>query len=75
MDKLNIHNLLLKFIKNNVILFALYFIFTLFQYPIHYIYIPEYYGKVINAFKDKESLMVDIQWFEPFSKYEVRGLC
>lgn len=28
-----------------------------------------------NAFKDKESLLVDIQWFEPFSKYEVRGLC
>jgi hypothetical protein len=27
------------------------------------------------AFKDKESLMVDIQWFEPFSKYEVRGVC
>jgi len=56
MDKLNIHNLLLKFIKNNVILFALYFVLTLFQYPIHYIYIPEYYGKVINAFKDKEQV-------------------
>ena len=27
-----------------------------------------------NAMKDKESLMVDIQWFEPFSKYEIRAL-
>jgi len=23
------------------------------EYPIHYIYIPDYYGKVINSFKDK----------------------
>jgi ABC-type multidrug transport system fused ATPase/permease subunit len=42
--------------KNNVILFAMYFFITMIQYPIHYIYIPEYYGKVINTFKDnKES--------------------
>lgn len=27
------------------------------------------------ALKDKDSLMVDIQWFDPFSKYEIRGIC
>jgi len=54
MEKLNIHNLLLSFIKSNVVLFSLYFVLTLFQYPIHYIYIPEYYGKVINSFKDNK---------------------
>jgi ABC-type multidrug transport system fused ATPase/permease subunit len=53
MNKLNIHNLLIAFIKSNVVLFGLYFLFTLIQYPLHYIYTPEYYGKVINAFKDK----------------------
>jgi len=54
MEKLNIHNLLLSFIKSNIVLFSLYFVLTLFQYPIHYIYIPEYYGKVINSFKDNK---------------------
>jgi hypothetical protein len=33
----------------------IYFAFTFLQYPIHDIYIPEYYGKVINSFKDKNS--------------------
>jgi len=56
MNELNINNLLITFIKNNIILFALYFFITMIQYPLHYIYIPEYYGKVINTFKDnKES--------------------
>lgn len=54
MEKLNIHNLLITFIKSNIVLFSLYFVLTLFQYPIHYIYIPEYYGKVINSFKDNK---------------------
>jgi ABC-type multidrug transport system fused ATPase/permease subunit len=54
MDKLNIHNLLLKFVKKNIIIFSLYFLFSLVQYPIHYVYIPEYYGKVINSFKDNK---------------------
>ena len=54
MEKLNIHNLLITFIKSNIVLFSLYFLLTLFQYPIHYIYIPEYYGKVINSFKDNK---------------------
>ena len=59
MNELNIHNLLLSFIKNNIILFALYFFITMLQYPVHYIYIPEYYGKVINTFKDnKESKLL-----------------
>jgi ABC-type multidrug transport system fused ATPase/permease subunit len=61
MNELNIHNLLLTFIKNNVILFAMYFFITMIQYPVHYIYIPEYYGKVINTFKDnKESKLIYI---------------
>lgn len=53
METLNINNILSKFIGNNKILFLVYFIFTMLQYPIVYIYIPEYYGKVINSFKDK----------------------
>jgi ABC-type multidrug transport system fused ATPase/permease subunit len=55
METLNIHTLLLTFIKNNAFLFAIYFIFTFLQYPIHDIYIPDYYGRVINSFKDKTS--------------------
>lgn len=61
MNELNIHNLLITFIKSNVILFALYFFITMIQYPVHYIYIPEYYGKVINTFKDnKETKLIYI---------------
>ena len=55
METLNIHTLLLNFIKNNMFLFMIYFAFTFLQYPIHDIYIPDYYGKVINSFKDKNS--------------------
>ena len=54
MDILNIHELLLSFIMDNKFLFIFYFLFTLFEYPIHYLYIPDYYGKVINSFKDKK---------------------
>ena len=53
MKNLNIHTLLAIFIQNNVFLFIIYFLFTFLQYPIHDIYIPDYYGKVINSFKDK----------------------
>ena len=51
MDKLNIHNLLITFISNNKLLFVFYVLILIIQYPIFYIYIPEYYGKVINSFK------------------------
>jgi ABC-type multidrug transport system fused ATPase/permease subunit len=53
MDTLNINSLLLKFISNNKLSFFFYLLFTMFEYPLIYIYIPEYYGKVINSFKDK----------------------
>jgi len=53
MDTLNINNILAKFIGTNKLLFIVYFLFTMIQYPIIHIYIPEYYGKVINSFKDK----------------------
>ena len=55
MDTLNINSLLLKFISNNKLSFFFYLLFTMFEYPLIYIYIPEYYGKVINSFKDKSS--------------------
>ena len=59
MDTLNINNLLIKFISNNKSSFFFYLLFTMLEYPIIYIYIPEYYGKVINSFKDKsQSLFV-----------------
>lgn len=57
MDTLNINSLLLKFISNNKLSFAVYLLFTMIEYPIHYIYIPEFYGKVINSFKDKAQSM------------------
>jgi len=58
METLNIHTLLIHFIKNNMFLFTIYFLFTFLQYPIHDIYIPDYYGKVINSFKDKNSSLL-----------------
>ena len=58
METLNIHSLLLTFMKNNMFLFAIYFVFAFLQYPIHDIYIPDYYGKVINSFKDKNSSFI-----------------
>jgi len=55
METLNIHNILFTFIKNNIFIFIIYFLFTFFQYPINDIYIPQFYGKVINSFKDKDN--------------------
>uniref|UniRef100_A0A6C0JJK7 ABC transporter domain-containing protein n=1 Tax=viral metagenome TaxID=1070528 RepID=A0A6C0JJK7_9ZZZZ len=56
---INIHNLLINFILDNKIKFLIYLLFTIVEYPVHYIYVPEYYGKVINSFKDnKQSLFV-----------------
>lgn len=53
--ELNIQHILLSFMMKNWALFAFYLIITVILYPLHYIYIPEYYGKVINSFKDKNS--------------------
>ena len=54
MELLDIHKLLIKFIKENKLLFVFYLIVSLLLYPIHYIFIPKYYGYVINSFKDKK---------------------
>jgi len=64
MDLLNIHHILLSFVKKNWIVFIFYMIVTIILYPMHYIYIPEYYGKVINSFKDKNqsAFMNNIKW-------------
>ena len=59
MDKLNIHNLLITFISNNKLLFVFYILILIIQYPIFYIYIPEYYGKVINSFKDNNTPLLN----------------
>ena len=59
MDKLNIHNLLITFISNNKLLFVFYVLILIIQYPIFYIYIPEYYGKVINSFKDNNTPLLN----------------
>jgi ABC-type multidrug transport system fused ATPase/permease subunit len=54
MGLLDIHSLLFSFIGSNKILFIFYFLATLILYPLHHILIPDYYGKVINSFKDKQ---------------------
>jgi len=54
MGLLDIHHLLFSFIKSNKVLFVFYFLATLILYPLHHILIPDYYGKVINSFKDKQ---------------------
>jgi len=53
-ELLSLKTMFLEFFNQNIVLFVSYvcIIFTL--YPFHYILIPEYYGKVINSFKDKE---------------------
>lgn len=58
MELLNIHHLLFDFIKKNIITFISYMIFTIILYPIHFVLIPDYYGMVINSFKDKSNLFV-----------------
>lgn len=56
---LDIHQLLFSFIGSHKLLFVFYILNTLILYPIHHILIPDYYGKVINSFKDKnKSLFV-----------------
>ena len=56
---INIHKLLIDFIIDNKIKFLIYLLFTIVEYPVHYIYVPDYYGKVINSFKDnKQSLFI-----------------
>jgi ABC-type multidrug transport system fused ATPase/permease subunit len=55
MEILNIQQILLSFMIKNWALFTFYFLVTIIVYPLHYIYIPEYYGKVINSFKDKNN--------------------
>ena len=54
MGLLDIHKLLFNFIGSHKILFLFYFLATLILYPLHHIYIPDFYGKVINSFKDKQ---------------------
>ena len=56
---LDIHQLLFSFIGSHKIFFVFYILNTLILYPIHHVLIPDYYGKVINSFKDKnKSLFV-----------------
>jgi len=64
MDLLSIHHILLSFVKKNWFVFIFYLIVTIVLYPLHYIYIPEYYGKVINSFKDKNqsAFMNNFKW-------------
>ncbi len=53
MDVLNIHHLLFEFIKSHFITFTSYMVCTIILYPVHFVLIPDYYGMVINSFKDK----------------------
>lgn len=57
MDLLNIHQLLYIFITKNLLLFIVYMTVTILLYPIQYITIPDYYGMVINSFKDNKQSM------------------
>jgi ABC-type multidrug transport system fused ATPase/permease subunit len=50
---LDIHKMLFSFIGSNKLIFIFYFLNTLILYPVHHVLIPDYYGKVINSFKDK----------------------
>ncbi len=50
---LNIHHLLYDFISKNLLIFTSYIISTIVLYPINFVMIPDYYGMVINSFKDK----------------------
>jgi ABC-type multidrug transport system fused ATPase/permease subunit len=58
MNLLNIHHLLFEFIKKNIITFISYMVCTVLLYPIHFVLIPDYYGMVINSFKDKSKNFV-----------------
>ena len=50
---ISIHAILFSFIGSHKLLFIFFFLNTLILYPIHHVLIPDYYGKVINSFKDK----------------------
>ena len=50
---INIHEILFSFVGSHKILFIFFFLTSLVLYPIHHVFIPEYYGKIINSFKDK----------------------
>jgi ABC-type multidrug transport system fused ATPase/permease subunit len=52
---INIHEILFSFIGSNKILFIFFFLNTLILYPLHHLIIPDYYGKVINSFKDNNN--------------------
>jgi len=64
MELLNIQLILLTFMTKNWLLFLVYILVTVLLYPLHYIYIPDYYGKVINSFKDenKSVFLSNIKW-------------
>lgn len=55
-----IHELLLNFILNNKIKFIFYILFTGLLYPLHHILIPDYYGKIIGSFKDKNGQFISL---------------
>jgi ABC-type multidrug transport system fused ATPase/permease subunit len=50
---ISLHELLFNYIYKNKVTFIFYIIFTAILYPLYHIFIPDYYGKVISAFKDK----------------------
>jgi ABC-type multidrug transport system fused ATPase/permease subunit len=49
---LDIHKILFTFISEHKLVFIFFLVTSLILYPIHSILIPDYYGKVINSFKD-----------------------
>ena len=55
---ISIHELLIQFVYNHKIKAFFYILFTVISYPLQNIYIPDYYGKVINSFKDKDKSFV-----------------
>lgn len=61
---LNIHQILFSFVTKNWMVFAFYLLVTIILYPLHYIIIPDYYGKVINSFKDNNEsvFMNNVKW-------------
>ena len=85
MDYLSISSILISFIKQNPLVFILYFIITILLYPFHYIIIPKYYGMVINSFKDdnKSSFVYFVKmllgayvlcWFLEMSLYKTQSV-
>ena len=54
---ISIHELLFKFMYTYKFTVFFYLLFTIINYPLQNIYIPDYYGKVISSFKDGNNLM------------------